>query len=419
MRLAIISSRKLYDYVLDTIEKHPSLDMTPFCIADWRKPMRDVFRGIPLIGLSALKAQDFDAVLVTVSNPHRMNEIVLKLHERQFSNVYIVRLFPLAMRADFLDANGFNLDYVDRLNLIEDTFLAHVESLVCDHCNLNCKSCGAFSPFVHTKHIANIEQYASDMERLSKLFSTISVVNLLGGEPLLEPDLAVDMSRIAREYYPNSDLRILTNGILVPSMKPEFWDKLNKLHASVEVTVYPAVFPNLPKIEETLLNAGVAYRIAKVNTFGRWLLAEPHGNEVFNNDQCMCSGCHFLRDGHLAKCGTAWLMGYLAPAIGREPEEFRTRDAIDLYADDLDAWEVLRKLTGPADICGQCAWNRIEQHDWEPVRHFPPDPGDWLLDDAEKQDGNTGQEDHVPRNLVPDGAYYATFRKTVQTNSGK
>ena len=419
MKLAIISARKLYRYVLSTLKQHPEKHIEPVCFADWRTPTSDSFQDIPVIPLQDLGKFSFDAVLLTVNNPHRVNEILLKLHNGPGVEkpVYIERFFPIDRRVDFLCGSGFDPEYVDSVQP-GTTYMAHAEALVCDHCNLNCKSCGAFSPFVNGKRVTDIRAFSADMERVARLYDCIGHFNLLGGEPLLEWKRALEMVRVVREYYPRCDLRILTNGILVPSMPSEYWDAVKRYGVTTLVTVYPAVAPRLPEIETVLNHNHAAYVVAEVNTFGKYLQLEKSGNAAFNNDQCMCSGCHFVREGHLAKCGTAWLLGNIAPAIGCDPETYRTQDAVDLYESGLDAWEVLRRVTRPADICAQCSWSRIESRPWEPVRHFPPDPSDWLLDPPEQ---DTAQETmKVPENLIPEGHHYATFRKLKETGaSGK
>ena len=71
---------------------------------------------------------------------------------------------------------------------------------VTDHCNLNCKGCTHFSNIAE-KSFADPEAYQRQMIRLTKVFSGITEIFLLGGEPLLHPRMASFID-ITRESFP-------------------------------------------------------------------------------------------------------------------------------------------------------------------------------------------------------------------------
>ncbi|MDR2096978.1 MAG: 4Fe-4S cluster-binding domain-containing protein, partial [Spirochaetaceae bacterium] len=61
--------------------------------------------------------------------------------------------------------------------------------LLCEHCNLNCKGCGACSPLAGESYL-DPASYEKDCERLSALSGGIvEYIDLLGGEPLLHPEI--------------------------------------------------------------------------------------------------------------------------------------------------------------------------------------------------------------------------------------
>lgn len=110
-----------------------------------------------------------------------------------------------------------------------------------DHCNLNCKGCDHFSPLAEEK-FTNYEQFKNDIERMSELFDKkAKSIHILGGEPLLNKDVIKYLQK-TREAFPDVDLteiRLISNGILVNSMKPEFWKALRKYNIILSVTKYP------------------------------------------------------------------------------------------------------------------------------------------------------------------------------------
>ncbi|HEY3952561.1 MAG TPA: hypothetical protein VGM53_04240, partial [Streptosporangiaceae bacterium] len=58
---------------------------------------------------------------------------------------------------------------------------------VTEHCNLRCRSCAHLSP-VLPKHFVDPGSLCSDLTALSKSYR-VNVLKILGGEPLLHPDL--------------------------------------------------------------------------------------------------------------------------------------------------------------------------------------------------------------------------------------
>jgi len=90
------------------------------------------------------------------------------------------------------------------------------------HCNLNCRGCLHFSPLSKPKFL-DISSYQKDICRLSKVFGgQAEKISLMGGEPLLNPDI-IQYVKIARTYFPNAKLLILTNGVLLDRMPEEFF----------------------------------------------------------------------------------------------------------------------------------------------------------------------------------------------------
>lgn len=109
---------------------------------------------------------------------------------------------------------------------------------VCEHCNLNCKGCGSLAP-IAKKEFLDLEQYERDMKHLSALSSgEVHHINLLGGEPLLHPEIHRILN-ITRDSFPIGEIRIVTNGILLKTMKEVFWEVCKEKRISVTPTKYP------------------------------------------------------------------------------------------------------------------------------------------------------------------------------------
>ena len=112
---------------------------------------------------------------------------------------------------------------------------------IVSHCNLNCKGCNHFSPIIPEEFIS-LEEFESDIRRLAVLLSPkIRKIGLLGGEPLLHPQIA-EFVRLSREVFPKQEIEILTNGLLLDKQSEAFWRNCRECNVSIEITRYPINF---------------------------------------------------------------------------------------------------------------------------------------------------------------------------------
>ncbi len=70
-----------------------------------------------------------------------------------------------------------------------------------DHCNLNCQSCNHFFPIAEQYYLP-VEKFEKDMLRIvEQTGGDIERIWLIGGEPLLHPDL-VKIIYLTRDFFP-------------------------------------------------------------------------------------------------------------------------------------------------------------------------------------------------------------------------
>src|SRR5262249_58572664 len=84
---------------------------------------------------------------------------------------------------------------------------------IAEHCNLRCRSCAHLSPAL-PKHFVDPDALASDLTALARSYQ-VTVLRLLGGEPLLHPNL-LDIMMAVRESHIAEKIEITTNGVLLP-----------------------------------------------------------------------------------------------------------------------------------------------------------------------------------------------------------
>ena len=117
----------------------------------------------------------------------------------------------------------------------EDIYM--VDVMTVSHCNLKCFHCNHFGS-IADKWCYNTEQIKNDFKRLAEISeSKIKIITLLGGEPLLHPDISKIIGYV-REYFPNTVIDILTNGTLLDSMDEQFWQTAADTRAHIAPSFY-------------------------------------------------------------------------------------------------------------------------------------------------------------------------------------
>ncbi len=113
-----------------------------------------------------------------------------------------------------------------------------IEFHIVEHCNLNCKGCIHFSPLAE-KSCVSIKKFESDVKKLAEITNgQIREIHILGGEPLLHPELN-KILKITRAHFKNSQIRLISNGILILKMNISFWQIMKNNNIHLSVTEYP------------------------------------------------------------------------------------------------------------------------------------------------------------------------------------
>jgi organic radical activating enzyme len=96
--------------------------------------------------------------------------------------------------------------------------LGYSEFYITNVCNLNCTNCNRFNNYTFKGHY-NYSDYEEEYIKWSKIID-IEIIGILGGEPLLNPDIFNWVKGIAN-LWPNSKIVIITNGTTL-----NHWDNL-------------------------------------------------------------------------------------------------------------------------------------------------------------------------------------------------
>ena len=134
--------------------------------------------------------------------------------------------------------------------------LNYLEIPIVKHCNLNCRYCSHMAN-LEDEYFVDMGSFLRDIERMKELFDEIPTIRLLGGEPLLHPDI-ISLVNCVRNFYPRADIKIATNGTLL-SIDDVILEGFRENKVIVDITVSPPIEGSIEKIKERLLCHGVYF----------------------------------------------------------------------------------------------------------------------------------------------------------------
>lgn len=261
--------------------------------------------------------------------------------------------------------------------------LPYVEYHVSDYCNLKCKGCGHFSNLVTEKVFPDIEEFKIEIKKLTKRFKNIKHFRLMGGEPFVNPDLRLFLYEV-RKGFPYADIRIVSNGLLIPQMNDETAEAIRECGAIIDISQYPPTRDSIGKILAFTQEKNLQIQIGeKITLFFKQLNFTTSIDSARVYSKCNSRKCHFLRKGRLYCCG--------APILFFENKEFLTlnikkRDvdnaSFDLINGNEDGWQILEKFLSPFDFCKYCTDS--QWFDWSVSKKNEIKKEDWIVEAGEE-----------------------------------
>ena len=238
--------------------------------------------------------------------------IILGLSDRYFHQI-----FPMFRKYGFLDY--FIISEYNKRAIAKQVKPRKREELtfevnLVDHCNLSCQMCDHYSQ-LSKEWFVNMEQFEKDMARMGKLFEhKLGCITLLGGEPTLHNSI-IDCMRITRREFPESEVIVLTNGLLLLSLENakqgNFWKACKDYNIHITVTVYPIRLDYIA-IEKKAEEYGVVLSMS----------SDIHANKLTRNvkvsdkhtmnldgkiDKCYCISCLYFNKFNVLKDGKYYM----------------------------------------------------------------------------------------------------------------
>lgn len=255
--------------------------------------------------------------------------------------------------------------------------LDFLEVMIVNVCNLSCRGCTTFSDLTHSGYVT-WEQGRSWLEPWANRID-IQAVGLMGGEPLINPELRNWLIGI-REMLPHAQIRFVTNGLLLDR---HWWvvDQLDQLgNAVLKISQHvddPAITTVVERIQQSRLwspinelgidrwvsPTGFRFQLTRpthfIQTFrNTYQDMHPHNSKPADAFKiCVQKRCPLLINGKIWKCGTAALTPDILKRFGypnqAEWEPYITPGLTsDCTNNELE--QFVKNFGQPHAICRQC-----------------------------------------------------------------
>lgn len=228
---------------------------------------------------------------------------------------------------------------------------------IAEHCNLNCARCDHFSP-ISKEWFMDVNVYEKDMKRMSELFAEdVSLIDIEGGEPLLHKEVERFLD-IARKYFPNTEIKLFTNGLLLSKMKDSFWNVCRENDIIIRVTKYP-IRVDYEEMKRLVTNHAIKFEFANNEVEDKEMIQQSLDLQGFQNKyesfhSCyMANGeCAELREGKLYQCNVVANL-HIFNEYFQQNLEVCKKDYLNIY-DDISIEDVYDYLCAPIPACRYC-----------------------------------------------------------------
>ncbi len=229
--------------------------------------------------------------------------------------------------------------------------LPYIEIPIVKHCNLKCKCCSHLSN-VERECFLDIGEFEKGILRLSSLFENIEVIRLLGGEPLLHPEI-VSFVKLTRKTFPKSEIKLVTNGLPIINLDDSVILSLAGEGAIFDISQYAPT----SKIKDKLIsklrqNKALFYLSEPITEFRKRLLSEPLSDAKTAWESCGSKNCYILCGEYISYCCLAQLQD-----AAEEYFDFKmdmSESKLNIFDADLDGARVIEFLSSPHSCCSYC-----------------------------------------------------------------
>lgn len=259
----------------------------------------------------------------------------------------------------------------------------YLQAILTKKCNLSCKGCSHFANLFNTHNNDceyDIKKFRDDLTIIAQN-SNIGRFRLLGGEPFLLNNL-IDYIKISRELLIKSDIRLVTNGLLIPGISDAILDNIKYANIGIEISPYKPTLSILSQIKKRLDEKKILYSYngldisnGLISCFAKNIDLSGNSNPRKAMKKCFARGCRTIFNGKLYKCP----IDLFLPDFKDYFEINNGIKSSGIKINSVENWnEIIKKLNEePVNNCKYCSTD-IEKFEWSVTNK--PELDDWIVD---------------------------------------
>lgn len=278
---------------------------------------------------------EFDISVIIDNNPkfkgqtYRNVEIIdfeTYLKKRNAREKIVLLVAGKARRSvkTMLQDAGFieNIDYTDMEVFASEWFyrfrqevrFAKIGVSITNYCTFNCEGCNMLMPYYKKPKHYDIRSIEEDFDEFFRMVDYVNLVSIIGGEPLLHPNVSELLEYLGRNYRKKiGKIQLITNGSIVPKRK--LLEVILKYNVEIRISDYTTTVSYEKKLDEvrrTFKEFGITYLEFKQT---EWIdFGYPEGKvdmgqtpEEIRSHMKKCQGvCWWLADKKVYFCSNAW-----------------------------------------------------------------------------------------------------------------
>lgn len=253
----------------------------------------------------------------------------------------------------------------DLIRFIDRNELDRLELHINDQCNLRCANCSMFAGLVTERASVYADYYKTEkaIKCMKRIYENICEIDIIGGEPLLNHDLA-KYCKMLRGVYPKAYIFIVTNGILIENMSTELTETIQQNDIILSITYYPGYYETINRIMKMCREKKIKFEVLRKRVSFLKLYDLTGDNDAQKAyDVCKRKfSIIAMRENKLAVCYAPFAFPY---ATGKFHMDYKEEGVLDVFDASLTNKKIISHFLKAMDCCRFChtdyaKWDQID-----------------------------------------------------------